>query len=300
MDFKKLVDKKTNGRMEVKVYPAGQLGGELEIVDKITKNVIQGGYLSMMSLSTISPRLRFLTLPYLWPSWDIFTNYMNTDEAKVLYEDIEAKGISFAQVSNISEYSFYTTNKEIKSLDDLKGLKIRTQESPIPMGTFKALGASPMPLAFPELYQAMKRGVFDGVAMGAQYTLSAKFYEVCNHALISQTFWLPCAFAVNAKTYKELPPDIMLAIQDSLDELFPLHVQESKNQYSDYIGQLKDKGMKIKLMNTQTALKHRELTKSVRLKAAKEYNLESELERLETKYESHWQDYGKYLQWYMK
>jgi len=300
MDFKKLVEKRTNGRMKVMVFPAGQLGRSNELVDKTAKGVIQAGYQSISQYSGLSPHLRFLLLPYLWPDWDIFTKYMLSEEVKELYTEIESKGIILVQLSNIMEFSVYTTNKEVKSYKDLKGLKIRTQENPIPIGTFKALGASPMPLTFAELYPALQRGVFDGVAMGAQFVLAAKFYEVCKYASISQSFWSPCSFAVNKEYWEDLPNEIRNICQTTLDELFPAHVKEYKTEYADYIKQLKEKGLKFRLITTEDALARRALTKPLRTEVAKELGLEKTLEHLEAKYDPLWKKYNELIKWYLE
>jgi C4-dicarboxylate-binding protein DctP len=299
MDFKEIVETKTNGKVKVMVFPAGQVGGELEIVDKISKDVVQAGYLSIMSFSNMAPRLRFLTLPYLWPSWDSFNDYMISEEARKLYKDIESKNILFVAVSNIAEFGI-TTLKEINRIEDLKGLKIRTQESPIPLATFRALGASPMPLAFPELYQALKRGVFDGTSMSAQFILTSKFYEVCKYHLISQSFWLPCAFGVNKKYWEGLPDDLRKIMQTTLDELFSELIIAEKKGYVNNIKELQEKGMKIKVLSKTEALKHKDLTKQVRADFAKEYGLEDELKKLEAIYEPQWKKYDELVKWYFQ
>lgn len=299
MDFKDIVEKKTNGQVKVMVFPAGQVGGELEIVDKISKDVVQAGYLSMMSFSAVAPRLRFLTFPYLWPDWDGFTTFMGSDEAKVLYQDLEANGIKFVQVSNIAEFGI-TSVKEIKTIQDLKGLKIRTQESPIPIATFKALGAAPSPLPFPELYQALQTGVFDATSMSTQFVLSSKYYEVCKFHLLSQSFWLPCGFGVNKKFWENLPDDLRKICQAALDELFPELIKAEKRDYVSNIKQLKEKGMGFRVLTKEEALQHRSLTRQVRADFAKEYKLEALLEKLESNYEPAWQRYNEFVKWYLE
>ena len=110
---------------------------------------------------------------------------------------------------------------------------------PIAIGTFQSIGVSPMPLTFPEVYQALSRGVFDGIAIGAQFVLSAKFHEVLEYCTISQTFWSPCAFAVNKDYWMKLPEDIREILHKALADLFPDHRQDWKSEYRNYIKELK-------------------------------------------------------------
>jgi tripartite ATP-independent transporter DctP family solute receptor len=299
MDFKGLVEERSDGRIEVVIFPSSQLGGTLELVDKVSEGVIQAAYVSMSGLSSLSPKLRFLLLPYLWPDWQMFTDYMMSPEARELYDEIENKNVLLEQVSNIMEFSIYTTDREVKTWKDLEGLKIRSQENPIAIGTFKSLGAAPMPLTFPEVYQALSRGVFDGIAIGAQFVLSAKFHEVLKYCTISQTFWSPCAFAVDKEYWKKLPEDIREILHKALADLFPDHRREWKSEYRNYIRQLQGKGITFRLITTKDALKRRELTKDLRLQCAKEWGFERVLKQLEDKYDPYWQKYDEMVQWYL-
>ncbi len=99
--------------------------------------------------------------------------------------------------------------------------------------------------------------------------MSAKFHEVLEYCTISQTFWSPCAFAVNKDYWMKLPEDIREILHKALADLFPDHRQDWKSEYRNYIKELKEKGIKFRLITTEDALKRREMTKKLRMRFAR-------------------------------
>ena len=156
------VREKTNGAVDIKTFPFGQLGGETSLAEQVQTGTLEIATVSCAVLSNAVPQVAVLDLPFLFP--DRKTAYAVLDDPEVqnkIFSYLPAKGfVGIGWTEN--EFRDITNSKrEIRTPEDLKGLKIRVMNSPIYIDTFKAMGASPTDLPFPEIYNALQNGTID-------------------------------------------------------------------------------------------------------------------------------------------
>ncbi|MFZ5968557.1 MAG: TRAP transporter substrate-binding protein [Bacillota bacterium] len=217
-EFAKLVEEKTNGRVKVEVYPGAQLGDEKTTIEQVQFGAIDFVRTSISPLAEFNKELSILMLPYL---------YRDTEHMfKVLDGSIGEKFLSDLQENNLLGLSwfdggsrnFYNTKREIKTVADLKGLKIRVQESKLMMDLVKALGASPTPMAFGEVYSALQTGVIDGAENNWPSYLSTSHYEVAKYFTVDEHTRAPEMIVVSKMTFDKLSPEDQAAIKEAAKE----------------------------------------------------------------------------------
>jgi len=243
--FAEIVEKETNGSIKVEVYPDGQLGGDVAVFEALKMGTIQGSTMSTGPIASFAPRIGVLDLPFLFKDRETAYKVLDGKIGQDLLNDLPSVGVIGL---NYWENGFrhLTNNKrEVKSVDDIKGLKIRTLENDLHIDLWKELGATPVPMAFTELFTALEQHVVDGQENPIGNVAINKFYEVQKYLtktghvynasplLISKKFW---------DTLTDKEKDIIKkAAEEARDYQRKLNQEEDEKMF-DY---LKQQGMVI-------------------------------------------------------
>lgn len=177
--FKEIVEKSSGGDYKVDIFPAGQLGDEQKMVKDARRGSIDGAVVAVNNITPFAKSVGILTLPYLMKSFDdavkATTGELGNKWRKVLIDEAGVHVLGWAY----SNFRVLTNSKKpVKTLDDLKGLKIRVPKNAIMIETWKALGAEPIPMAWPETFTALQQKVVDGQDNPHITNYTMKFYEV--------------------------------------------------------------------------------------------------------------------------
>lgn len=215
VDFKNHVEKASNGAIEVQIYPAGQLGGEERNFQDIQQRVIHAASLAVNNASVFSPSLGFFDLPYMFTNFD--ECYKVTDEN---WDEINKRMISesgnMAVGWLVQGFRVLSNSKRpVKTLADLKGLKIRVPNNPIMIATFKAWDCEPAPMAWDETFNALQQKVVDGQENPYTVFASNKFEEVQKYITeIHYKMWVG-PIVVNADWFEALSPENKKIVLDA-------------------------------------------------------------------------------------
>ena len=184
--FAELVQERTDGALEVQVFPGGTLGGEVELQDMVSI-----GTLEMMSVGTgitaaINPQFKIFSMPYLWDSQDQMIAFANSSIQDELNENYRKKSGIKVLAPNWDQGIRHTLTKEpINSLDDFKGVKIRVPQLPEWVEMWKLAGTNPTQIPFPEVYTALQQGVVDAMECPLYWIYSSSFYEQAKHLILT-------------------------------------------------------------------------------------------------------------------
>ncbi len=206
--FAKYVNEKTNGGIEVQVFPLGQLGGERSMCEQV-----QGGTLQMTSatasvLANFVPEIGIIELPFIYPDRDAAYKTLDDQDVRERFAKYaDAKGFVFIGYTENEFRDMTNSKRPIKNPEDLKGLKMRVLEAPMMIDTFKALGTNPTPLPFPEIYNALQQKVIDGQDNPIFTSIMMKFTEVNKFATITNHVLTECPTVVNKDFWKSLTPE---------------------------------------------------------------------------------------------
>lgn len=216
--FAKNVSDETGGKTKIQTYPDATLGDETQMLEGMKLGTVDMSKAITSVLASVVPAFGAFDLPYLFRDKDHQFSVLNGDIGADLLEQMEAKGFKGLYWMDQGTRNFYTLDRAINSMEDLRGLKIRAIEAPIMIDTLKAFGASPTPLPFSELYVAMQTHVVDGAENSADALVSAKHHELAKYYARTEHFRTPVLVYMSKKKWDGLSKDQQTAITDAATE----------------------------------------------------------------------------------
>jgi TRAP-type transport system periplasmic protein len=269
--FGEIVEKETGGSIKVEVYPDGQLGGDLAVFEGLKMGTIQGTTMSTGPISSFVPRFAVLDLPFLFKDAETAYKVLDGEIGKELLKDLQSVGVIGL---NYWENGFrHLTNnvREVKSVDDIKGLKIRTLENKLHIDLWKELGANPVPMAYTELFTALEQHVVDGQENPVGNVKTGKFNEVQKYLTKTGHVYNASVFMISKKFWDTLSNKereiITKAAEEVKDYQRKLNQQEDKESF-DY---LKQQGMVITELTPEEKQKFIEKVQAVYKKYAPQF-----------------------------
>lgn len=206
--FAKYVGEKTNGEIEVQVFPLGQLGGERSMTEQVQGGTLQMTAITAGVLANFVPEIGIIELPFVYPNREVAYKVLDDKEVKDRFARYcDAKGFVFIGYTENEFRDLTNSKRPVKTPEDMKGLKIRVVEAPMMIDTFKALGANPTPLPFPEIYNALQQKVIDGQDNPIYTSILMKFTEVNKFATITNHILTECPTVVNRDFWNSLKPE---------------------------------------------------------------------------------------------
>ncbi|MGE4485127.1 MAG: TRAP transporter substrate-binding protein [Oscillospiraceae bacterium] len=205
-----------DGHFKVTIYPNSQLGANREM----TESVLEGNLTMMLTSSGTQTSFvsssAIFDVPFAWKDETAMEKTIfDTDFLAALDADHQAAGFKLIMLTH-SSFRQLSANKEIRTLDDLKGFTIRTQENQFQMATWKALGANPTPLAFNELYTALQQGTVDGQDNPLELFTSQKFYEQQKYLMKINYLGYVGMWICNLDFYNSLPDDLRAIFDEAM------------------------------------------------------------------------------------
>jgi TRAP-type transport system periplasmic protein len=216
--FAKYVNEQSKGEIEVQVFPLGQLGGERSMTEQVQAGTLHMTAITAGVLANFVPEMGIIEMPFVYPNREVAYKVLDDKEVKDRFVKFcDPKGFVFIGYTE-NEFRDMTNSKHpIKRPDDLKGLKIRVVESPVFIDTFKALGANPTPLPFPEIYNALQQKVIDGQDNPLFTSVMMKFTEVNKFATVTNHILTECPVVVNKKFWASLTPEQQKIFRDAAE-----------------------------------------------------------------------------------
>lgn len=213
--FEDAISRLVGDAVEVDFKHSGVLGGQVETLDQTQAGVIEATTPAIPALGGFYPNMQILSIPYLWQHPLVAWEVLDGDFGQAFFEDMAQKtGLRIITIFDNGGYRNFTNNvRPIKSGADVKGIKIRTMESPAQMKIVSSLGGAPTPIAWTELYTSLQTGVVDGQENSPATIIAGSLYEVQKYYTIDQHTLSLAVFAVSEKWFQSLPEDIQLAVK---------------------------------------------------------------------------------------
>jgi tripartite ATP-independent transporter DctP family solute receptor len=233
-EFADLLHEKSDGQINIDVFEFGQLGSEVDQVEQLQDGIVQFAIVSPGFTGGMVAEGQVFALQFLFPDdLEKTQEILNTSEAlnthlAGMYEAHNIKPLAFFTEGAMQ----WTGSRELRTPADFQGFKMRTQESPLIMESYRAYGADPSPLSWSELYTSLDRGVVDGQENPIFFIEDASFHEVQDHMTISNHNNYVAMTTVNPTFYNELPDDIRALIDETVEEMQPrvFEMQQEMNE----------------------------------------------------------------------
>ena len=240
-EFANMVEERTNGRIQVQIFPNGQLGSENENMEQLMSGVISMTKVSAPGLATYNEAYHTFGLPYIFDSTEDFYHIMDSDQMRDFFLSSGDDGFVTLTYYTSGARSFYTKNKAIRKPEDLKGLKIRVQDMKSQTDMMKALGGIPVAMSYGDVYTSLQTGIIDGTENNETALTTGKHGEICKVYSTDQHAMIPDVMVMSEKVWKNISPEdqqiILEAAQESTDshkilweEAINDAVEEAKNE----------------------------------------------------------------------
>lgn len=240
--FAEMVSKKTNGEVEVKLYPGSQLGGEREIMEGVQLGTIEMGnggfvgkdYWDLFFLNYLFRDRDHMIKTYNSHIGERFKNQLLKDTGILILGYLE-KGVR----------RLTTTKKIVKTPADLNGFKLRVMQIEWQIGQWKEIGASPTPMAFPELFMGLQQGTVEGQDNPADLIYASALFEVQKYLILTDHSRNQWYMLINNNFFKKLAEAHRNALQSSAIEVSKNMNKIVPEEEEKYIKMLKEKGMTV-------------------------------------------------------
>ncbi len=184
--FAEIISNNSEGKYIIEIYPSGQLGDQKASLELAKSDVLQFAHITTSVLENFDPIYSVFNLPYIFRSHDHYIKSMNSEKVNDVFEGSLDKGFITLIYIESGARSIYTKSKEINTPEDLRGLKIRVQDSPTYVEMIKRLGATPVTLNFSEVYTSLQQGVIDGAENNFPSFIEAGHAEVAKNFSVNE------------------------------------------------------------------------------------------------------------------
>ena len=195
---------RSGGKLELKIYPSQQLGTERECLELLQIGSLDMTKVSVGVLENFAPKMKVLGLPFLFRDRQHSFDVLDGPIGKMLLNDGEKYWLKGLGYYDAGSRSFYTMNKPIEKPADLEGEKIRVMESATAVNMVKALGGSPTPISWGELYTSLQQGVVDGAENNPPSFYLSRHYEVCKFYSLDEHTVLPDVLLIGTYVWDKL------------------------------------------------------------------------------------------------
>ena len=239
--FADLVAQKSGGKMQVKLFPGGVLGGDVQVL-----SAVQGGTIDMTSMNSgiLQGQVKefaIVDFPFLFNDPKEADAVLDGPIGRALADKLPEKGLVHLAYYDLGFRQLTNSKRPIKTADDIVGLKIRVIQSPIYIDTFAALGANPVPMPITEVYTAMEQKTIDGHENPFTVIETNKFYEVQKYLTGSRHIYNPQTMMISKKTWDRLNKDEQQILLDAAKESQVFQRQISRDAQGKALDILKTK-----------------------------------------------------------
>ncbi len=203
--FKKEIESKIGDKYQVQVYPNATLGANEKVLELIKQGSVQFLVLSTANVESFDPIYAVFSMPYLFTAQDTYEKFIQKqDVIDQLNGNAKKNGFTTMTAFTAGTRNFYT-RKPVKTVDDLKGLKIRVQAGPTNVAMVEAFGAAATPMSYGDVYSALQQGVIDGAENSELALTDMKHGEVCKYFSYDMHQMCPDVLVGSTKFLESLP-----------------------------------------------------------------------------------------------
>ena len=244
-NFAAYVEEQSGGAVQVDIYAAEQLGSNAEMAEMLEMGSLDAMMMPQGQEASFAPKINTLGLPFLFPDYDSVYKVLDSEIGDELVADLESHNM--IQLAYWENGLRQTTNSKraINGAADFKGLKIRTPEDAMTMAIFEALGASPSPLAFSELYLALQQGTFDGQENPVSNIYANNFQDVQKYLAMTNHKYECKNMIFSLTSWNKYPEDVQNLLKEAAKKYGDEHRKAIVDSQETMLKELEDAGMEV-------------------------------------------------------
>lgn len=244
--LKALAAERSGGRIVVQNFHSGQLGAEKDMYDSMQIGSIEMGRSGSLIISVAAPQYGALELPYVFRSQQHLRNVLAGPIGQAMHQDFLAKkGVRVLGIVNRGARHVTTKNRSVKVPADMAGLKLRVPEIPVYVAAFRALGAAPTPMAFPEVFTALQQGTIDGQENPLATINGNSFSDVQKYLVLTAHVRGNGWMVASERFWQSLAEADRTLLQKAVDDSAAYADEQIAKQEGELSKTLQDKGMTV-------------------------------------------------------
>lgn len=258
--LKPYIEEHSNGRIFVDVKNNSVLGGDRDLYEALQLNTLQCDFGPMSVLANFEPSYSVTDFPSLFESKEEAYAMLDGEFGQALAAKLPAIGMRLLAYGENAFRNIANSKRPINTLEDCKGLKIRVMESPAYIETFSALGCTPTPMAFSEVYTALQQGTVDGHDNGVVLAYTSKFYEVQPYYAVTGQQYAANGIIVSEAFWQSLPEDLQKVVEDGAKYAMENQRRMNNEQEEELLKVMQDAGVEVTYLSDEEKEKFREAT----------------------------------------
>ncbi len=262
-EFEKLVESKLPGKYDVQVYANAQLGDDVRATEGVRMGTLEMVATSASPLTGLVPEFNVFDLPFIVTSFKAADAVYDGPVGAKIAGLLEPKGIKLLAYYENGFRQLTNSVREVKTPEDLKGMKVRTMQNPIHLSAWRALGANPTPMPFSEVFTAMQQKTIDGQENPIPTIFLSKFYEVQKFVTLSGHVYGPHILLINKKLFDSFPADDQKTIIEAAKASAKFQRETNRKMDSDFVAELKKNGMNVTVLTPEQVKVFQDATKAV-------------------------------------
>ncbi|WP_345243155.1 TRAP transporter substrate-binding protein [Pontibacillus salipaludis] len=245
LKFKEIVEEKTDGSIKVETFHSGQLGDDRTMIENLQINSQQVVIPSTAPMANFVPEFSVFDIPFLFPSEDVADQVLDGETGQKILDKLEGQDLKGLAYWENGFRDLTNSERAVSSVEDFKGLKIRTMENDLHLDAFKELGANPTPMAFTELFTAMQQGTVDGQENPYATIYLQKFYEVQDHVSNTHHIYSPFVFLMSKTFFDNLSEENQKIVKEAAEEAGKYERKLNREANEKYLKDLQEEGMEF-------------------------------------------------------
>ena len=249
--FAREVAAATNGRIAVEIYPNNALGNERDVIELAIIGAVELTTPSNAPLATFAPELLVFDLPYLFRDRPHMYEVLDGPIGQSFAAPLRERGLVLLGYFEAGLRHLMTRDRAIERPEDLSGLKIRTMENPLHLRAFEAFGASPLPMAYGEVYTALEQGVIDGAEAARSNYFSKRFFEVAPNWSEIGWMYLVQPLVMSERFFSSLAAEDQAAVRAAARKAVEAEREEYQKQDEEALVKLRAAGVRFTHPDTE-------------------------------------------------
>ena len=243
--FKQAIERQSNGRIEVQLFPNRQLGDEKPMLEGLRFGTVDAAVITNAVIAQIEPAFQVNDLPFLYANEAQAHKVLDGKVGQTLAKKLEAKGVVALGFMEGGFRHMINNVRPVTKPEDVKGVKFRVMQNPVFIDMFASLGGNAVPMAWGETFTAVQQGTIDGLEIPIAVIDSSKFNEVTRYLSLTNHTYSMIGLLMSKKSFDKLPPDLQAAVREAGRTAVGAQRQAAGANARQLVDTLAKKGMKV-------------------------------------------------------
>ncbi|RAI01849.1 C4-dicarboxylate ABC transporter substrate-binding protein [Acuticoccus sediminis] len=239
------IEDKTGGRIAIRLQGGGALGGDREVIEGLQLGTVDMTVSSTSIVANFVPELKIFDIPFLFRDFDHAEAVLDGPTGGAILEDMPDKGLVGLAFGGMGFRELTNSVKPVKTVEDVKGLKIRTQQNEMHIKVWDALGVLPTPMAIPEVYTALQQGVVDGQENPIGAIVNNRFGEVQKYVSLTDHAFTPLVVLISPMVWDQLSDEDKAIFKEAAVHAMERNRAEVEKAIASGLDTLRSQGMTV-------------------------------------------------------